>query len=144
MSMNLEQLWQKQKQKITEAASPYLEPGDTPKFLFLAQTRVPYRWMPLPFSALYGAKKRCVIVTDRHLYLLNMPLASPTKVSGLVDKHPLSDTVLTKSSLGSLKVQDLRVWPVTSKLHRREVEGAVQFVSELFQNIRQDNENTLS
>ena len=121
-----QELWLKQKQQIADEAKPFLPPGETPQFIILSQTKLPNWLAPLPFSAIYGVKKRAVVVTDQHIYLLDMPLLSPTKVSGVIEKYPLEGANLKRGAMGCIQLGSTKVWPVGSRQIGREVEGALQ------------------
>lgn len=127
MPGKLHELWLKQKGQIAEAARPFLPPGATARFVILSQTRLPNWLAPLPFSAIYGVKKRAVLVTDEMVYLLEMPLLSPTKVSGVVESHPLSGATLRGGGMGALYVGSTKLWwPSGSGPIRHEVEEALR------------------
>ena len=126
MPSKLQELWQKQKQKIADAAAPHLTPGDTPRFIILAQTKLPNWLGPIPLSAIYGVKKRAVVVTKDNVYVLAMPMLSPTKVSGLVDKRGLDTAQMRRGGMGSIYVGELKLWPMANSLMRSEVDGALE------------------
>jgi|WetSurMetagenome_2_1015567.scaffolds.fasta_scaffold309644_2 hypothetical protein len=128
MLPKIRELWQKQKQRIAEAAGPYLKPGETVRFVILAQTRLPNWLAPVPFGVIYGVRKRVIIVTDQNVSVLAMPMLSPTNVSGLVVQHPLRSSGLRLGSMGAIYVGQLRLWlfPMAKELKRAEVDGALE------------------
>jgi len=121
----LEKLWQQQRQKIVESAQPYLQPGETVKFVFIAQTVLPSWLAPLPWAGLYGSRKRAVIIGDQNAYILRMSIWKPTDVFGVIEKYPLASANFSHGTLGSIKIGNTRLWHYGGK----EAVAAVDFLS---------------
>jgi hypothetical protein len=120
----LQELWEKQKSDIARNAAPHLDPGETVRYVVLGQTRLPNWLAPIPFAALYGVKKCAVVVTDRSVYVVAMPMLSPTKVVGVVEKRELTSASLKREG-GAVLVGNTKIWPVNNAFMNAELTGAL-------------------
>ena len=123
----LQDLWEKQKRQIATAAASHLEAGENVRYVVLAQTKLPNWLAPVPFAAFFGVQKRVLVVTDRSVCVFAMPMLSPTKVSGIVERHAITAGALRREG-GAVYVGSSKLWPVGNALMRGELDGAITAV----------------
>lgn len=123
----LQELWEKQKREIASNAAAHLA-GETVRYVVLAQTRLPNWLAPIPFAALYGVKKCALVVTDRSVCVVQMPMLSPTKVSGIIEKHEISTGQVRRDG-GAVCVGQTKVWPISNALMKAELDGVLRAVA---------------
>ena len=86
--------------KRAEALAPYLEPGETVRESFLAQTPVP-PWVFLLIASyvfIFMQKYRVVAATDRNVYVMHNKFMRSYKFEKVAHKAPLSSVQIESSS----------------------------------------------
>jgi hypothetical protein len=79
--------------RIAAAAAPFLEPGETARTAFVAQTTSSW-WILLGFVPfLLLNKYRCVVVTDRRILVLDSGKLASTKPRSVIRALPRSTRI---------------------------------------------------
>ena len=94
---------EKRKQRLIEAARPYLEPGEQVRQVMVGQSFVsPLVYLLVaPIVFVFMVRPRVAMVTDRHVYMFEGNVWSTKKLNGVLEKHRVGTAPirLTKLSL---------------------------------------------
>ena len=83
---------ERQRRKIHEAVTPYLEPGETIEAVYIGQTPIPpiVYLLVLPILFVFILKFRTIVATDRHLYVFPNKWMRSYEYSGDPYKVPIT------------------------------------------------------
>jgi hypothetical protein len=92
---------ERQRRKVHEAVTPYLEPGETIEAVFIGQTPIPpiVYLLLVPIVLVFFLKFRTVVATDRHLYVFGHKWMRSYEYSGQPYKVPIGQAKYNSGSM---------------------------------------------
>ena len=97
------------REKLIEAAQPYLDQGEEVRHIVSGQTGAPHGPAGALAIMVGKAKQRRVVATDSHIYILEGDFWGTAKTKGLISKHPIGSIPISYLHR-ALRVGDERIW----------------------------------
>jgi hypothetical protein len=103
---------ERQRRKVHEAVTPYLEPGETIESVYIGQTPIPpiAYFLVLPIVFVFIVKFRTVVATDRHIYVFAHKWMRSYEYSGEPYKVPIERANYNSGSMFAQVDEGPKLW----------------------------------